>query len=248
LSELFDADLQNGTLTRVSQGYEGGLSEQPHGPKRQGEEDVYGELYSAGTQSPSFSGDGRLLAFSSTASNLVYGDGNTPPAGPLDGSDAFVVQRLVVPALPTPQSISPAPQTPTQPAWTLGATARSRRDGTVLLFIRVPGQGVVRAGAVGVVRLAKAHSQRRSRAKLARRTVAAAGKTAGGGGATLTTLVLRLAKRYSPLASHTAGLSADVRVTFAAPGHPTLRQTVEVTFKRRVRRARAGNHHGVRRG
>ena len=80
LSELYDADLANSTLTRVTQGYEGGPSEQPH-VRRPQEEDQYGSLRGAGAASPAFTGDGGELVFSSTASNLAFGDGNTPPAG-----------------------------------------------------------------------------------------------------------------------------------------------------------------------
>ena len=96
MSELFDADLRDATLTRVTQGYEGGPSEQPHPPKRPEEEDLYGNRQAtARTRRPS-PPTATLLAFSSTASNLVFGDGNTPVdpgTGPLDGSDAFVVAR-----------------------------------------------------------------------------------------------------------------------------------------------------------
>jgi WD40 repeat protein len=256
MSELFDADLGDGTLTRVTHGYEGGPSEQPHPPKRRGEEDAYGNQYSAGAQSPSFSADGALIAFSSTASNLVFGDGNTPPAGPLDGSDAFLVSRQITGALPTPQYISPAPQTSTEPAWTLGVTASSRPDGSVLLYIAVPGAGVLRATSRSSVVVSTARSARRARhassraaharyagkrkprVKVASRTVASASSVVAAPGGELVTLVLRLGKRYAPLASRGGGLAGTVGVSFAASGQPLLRQAVEVTFKRTARAAR----------
>ncbi len=73
--ELFDVDLADDTLTRVTHGFEGGASEAPHGSEVSGQ-DPYPDT--DGALSPSFSDNGDTLAFSSTASNLVYGDGNTP--------------------------------------------------------------------------------------------------------------------------------------------------------------------------
>ncbi len=97
MNELFDADLADRTLTRVTHGYQGPdeASEHAHTPVVAGE-DPYKEQPGDGALSPSFSTDGDILAFSSTASNLVFGDGNAPPlglrpAGSVDGSDAFVV-------------------------------------------------------------------------------------------------------------------------------------------------------------
>ena len=63
--------------------------------------------------------------FTSTADNLVYGDGNTPPgdapsAASANGSDVFLVKPVAFPSLPTSQSFSPAPTMGTEPAWRLG--------------------------------------------------------------------------------------------------------------------------------
>ncbi len=101
--ELFAVDLEDDTLTRVTEGFEGGPSEHPHEPKPSSE-DPY-QLIGDGALSPSFSDDGDTLAFTSTASNLVFGDGNTPPLGTsaFDGSDAFVVSRMIFTPTPTPQ-------------------------------------------------------------------------------------------------------------------------------------------------
>ncbi len=268
LSELYDADLHDATLTRVTHGYEGGPSEQPHGPKEQGEEDAYGghgTHVSWGAQSPSFAAGGTLLAFSSTASNLAFGDGNTPPAGPLDGSDAFVLERVVLGAMPTPQYISPGPQTPTEPAWDLGVTSLSRRDGSVLLYVLVPGSGALRVGAQSTLRLSpaakKAHARRasashgrarsasrgRSKAAVVSRTVASAARSVAADGEELLTLVLRLGKKYAALGSRRGGLSASVSVAFAAPGHPTLRRSLRVTFARTVKAKHAAQKAGTRR-
>ncbi len=250
LSELYDADLADATLTRVTQGYEGGLSEQPHGPRLQGEEDVYGghgTHVAWGAESPSFAAAGQLLSFSSTASNLSYGDGNTPPAGPLDGSDAFTVERVVLGAIPTPQYISAPPETPTEPAWDLGVTALSRKDGSVLLYVSVPGPGTLKAGAKSTLRVSmhakagrakagRGHSARsKSRTSLVSRTVAGAAAAPRSPGGELVTLVLHLAKKYSGLATQRGGLSSTAALTFTAAGRPRLRGTIRVTFARRAK-------------
>ncbi len=166
MPELFDIDLRNGTLARVTHGYAGGLSEQPHKVNLQ-EEDQYGTLPAGfGALSPSFSADGDTLVFTSTADNLVYGDGDTPPgdtpsAAPANGSDAFLVKPVAFVSLPTLQYVSPAPVTGTEPTRRLGVTALSRADGSVLLYVAVPSAGTLTADARGVL-LVRAGSSSRS--------------------------------------------------------------------------------------
>jgi hypothetical protein len=260
MNELFDVDLRNDTLTRVSGGFEGGVSEHPHATRPAGE-DPYGEP-GDGALSPSFSADGRLLSFASTASNLAFGDGNTPPAGPLDGSDAFLVERKLFGVLPTQQYISAPPQAVVQPQWRLGVSARSRRDGTVLLYVDVPGDGALRAAARGAVLAKKAPGGKLSHASgargrgptktrrtVVRRTVASAAR-ATRAGAGIVTLVLKLARPYTALASARGGFSASVEVLLSAPGQRTLRQSISVNFLRAVHRARRTRavHGSNRRG
>ncbi len=269
-SELFDVDLADDTLTRVTHGYEGGPSEQAHGSKIEcpGAEDVYCEPITIGAQSPSFSADGRLIAFSSTASNLVFGDGNGPPFQALtrphlpDGSDAFLVERQTFVALPTPQYISEAPpQPPSEPLWRLGVTALSRSDGSVVLYVQAPGAGTLRAGAQSaVVVQSAAHPARRARraagarghasaAKaaapahetVATRTVASAGAITHEDGGGLVTLVLNLAKPYAALAARDGGLTASVSLSFTAAGHPALHGSIAVGFLRSAPRKRTSS-------
>ncbi len=269
-SELYDADLGDDTLTRVTRGFNGEPSEErPLGSKIECPEDVYCQDSAIGAQSPSFAGDGELLAFASTATNLAFGDGNASPAGPFDGSDAFLVERQIFASLATPQVISPPPASPnTQPVWQLGATVLSRRDGSVLVYAEVPGKGTLRAAARGVVRVAAAHvagsarhggtghgapartSRRRAaRTTTATRTVATAAKIVTAGGGELVTLVLKLARPYAPLAWRGGGLSAEVTLTFTARGHHALRQAVPVMFRRRTstRHSPGKAHPGGRR-
>jgi WD40-like Beta Propeller Repeat len=249
-SELFDVDLADDTLTRVTRGLHGEPSEQAtlH-TKIECPEDIYCMEATIGAQSPSFSADGELLAFASTASNLVFGDGNAPPSGPFDGSDAFVVGRQTFTALPTPQFVSAPPGSPIVPLWQLGATALSRRDGSVVLYLELPGPGSLRAGAQSALRVTAAPSTRHARSRrsarkasrgrgrrttVVTRTVASAARVARAQGGELTTLTLRLAKPYAALASRRGGLSARVELTFTGNGHPTLRQTIEVAFVRTI--------------
>ena len=243
MSELYDVDLANHTLTRVTSGFEGGSSERPHPASDPGVDPYSGE--SDGALSPSFSADGDTLAFSSTASNLIYGDGNTPPAGTnspgLDGSDVFAVPRVTFGSTPTPQFVSSAPASPTLlPSWTLGATWAPRRNGSVLLYLELPGAGTVRVGAHGAVRVKVVHvargahssKHRRVSSTVAVRAVASASKTVSASSDALVTLTLTLGPAYRALAARSGGLYTTVDVTFSAPGHATLHASLPVTFKR----------------
>ncbi|HEY2181676.1 MAG TPA: hypothetical protein VGH09_08405 [Solirubrobacteraceae bacterium] len=233
--ELYDVDLEDDTLTRVTQGFEGGPSE---GPVGSGHEPSF-------TGSPSFTTDGNLLAFSSNSTNLVYGDGNK-------NSDAFVVDRRVFTSESPVSEISGAPVSPAlAPAWQLQATALSRRDGTVLLEVLVPGAGTLRAGARGAVRVAtsvrsasvgagrkrRASHAGRARVTVQTRTVASALKRPGE--ASLFPVTLKLARAYSALASARGGFSANVALSFSATGHPVLHDTLAVSFVRAAHKTHA---------
>ncbi len=248
LDELFDVDLSNDTLTRVTHGYEGGASEHPHLPSRN--EDQYVRP-ADGAQSPSFSKDGNYLAFSSTASNLVFGDGNTPPLGREtagDGSDAFVVQREQFDFVPAAQVISPAPPSPSlTPQWQLWATAASLQNGSVRLYVEVPGAGTLHALASGAVAVRSAESARATRdsrrgktanrhARIAvvERDVAATTFTGGADAGGLVTLTLTLTPSYRALAARAGGFSANANITFTAPGQPALHTSIAVSFLRKT--------------
>ena len=247
IAELYDADLADGTLTRVTHGFEGEAeaSEQPHPPQRSQNGDPYAELkedkpHDLRALTPSFSADGNELVFTSTAANLVYGDGNSP-AYPLDccqagdGSDVFEVTRSPFVAEPTPQSISPAPVTAIDPEWRLGATAQLYDNGTLALYVEAPGTGRLQVTARGGIVLTKRSGRgrsARSRRVLATRTLAAqtAVQTAPAGG--LMRVLVRVASRYASLLERSQGLAASLQVSFASAGRPTLSQTLAVIFKR----------------
>jgi hypothetical protein len=239
LLELFDVDLDNDTLTRVTHGYEGGASEHPHRIIGS-EEDVYPEP-GDGALSPTFSADGNTLAFSSTASNLVFGDGNTPPLGheEFDGGDVFLVKRIVFASSAAPQSISEVPPNPAvTPDWKLGLTAASLAGGRVRLYAEVPADGALKAVARGVITITtkasktSAHraARKRKRTVSLTRAVAAAAQGVKPGADGLVVLTLTVAPAYRSLASRHGGLYATATVTFAAPGHPTLKALVRVHF------------------
>ncbi len=222
IAEIYSVDLGNDTLTRVTQGFDGEQSEPAGG--------VSG--------SPSFSADDDTLAFSSTAVNLVYGDGNAPHGearNGFDGSDAFVVHRKQFSPTPAESFISTPPGGPQLvQAWRLGVTARSRRDGSVLLDVLVPGAGALSAQARGAIRApvpartaARAHRHRPT-AIVAVRTVASSSVIARESG--VVELVLKLAPAYRTLAAQRGGLSGSVLVSFVAPGHPVVHATITTSF------------------
>ena len=230
MSELFDVDLAQATVTRVSTGFEGGAAEHPHQPSPVGV-DPY--TTGDGALSPSFSADGDTLAFSSTASNLVYGDGNTPPlggSGQFDGADAFTVKRMRFGSQPTAQEISsPPPPPPLEPAWRLDITPLSRRDGSVLLYVQAPGAGRLSARASGAVAMRTGRA-RHARERVLMRTVSSASATSGADGSAQ--IALTLAPRYRILAGRPGGFTGSVAVAFSTPGRPELRASTVVTFLR----------------
>lgn len=256
IQELYDADLADGTITRVTHGYsgEGEQSQQPRPVGYSQGGDPYNEYkpLELGALTPDFSGDGDELVFTSTADNLHYGDGNSPEtpvpccqAG--DGSDVFAVERIRFPSQATPQAISPSPQPALAASWQLGVTAHSLANGRVVLYVSAPGPGTIRATAQGAVVVAPVHAARTARRRSARRARVAraevaertiAGRVLKARGAGLATLTLSLASRYGALAGQRGGFSATVTVTFAASGHRTLRQTIPVTFLRREAKRR----------
>jgi len=126
--ELYVVDLHERTLERATRSY------------------VAGDIDSDVQNGLGISADGGRLAFTSFAGNLFFGDANQRP-------DAFVVTRQ--PDLPT-STVEGASEA--GPASTvefdregprIGARARSRLDGTILLTVSVPAAGGVKAVARG---------------------------------------------------------------------------------------------------
>jgi hypothetical protein len=238
LKELYDVDLANETITRVTHGFtsEAAQSEYPG----QGEASVNG------ASSPSFDNAGDILSFSSSADNLVYGDGNGQ-------SDAFLVERIVFADTPPTQYLSsPPPSPPVSPEWRLYASAAPQADGAVVLDVVVPGAGVLEAHAsAGVPVRIRVRGAARARTALATRTVASTSVAVAPMTTGLQRLTLTLEHSYSALAQRTGGLYTALTLTFTAPGHPVLHTRLDVSFRRtiRARRAQPARHaKGSKRG
>ncbi len=253
MAELFDVNLLTDSLTRVTQGYRGGQSERPH------EETISGtrpyEIPADGAQSPSYSADGGLLEFSSSAANLVAGDGNTPAgntkflSGLADGTDVFSAMRVVSVSAPVEGYVSAAPPTPTfSPPWRLFLGVRSLPNGSVLLYVTVPASGQLSAVAASALPVAagRAHGRRHSaRARALRvQRVAASSTLAQPPLDGVVVLPLVPAPHYRSLAARRGGLSASVTVAFSAAGQAQLRGSITVSFLARTRpQARRASPH-----
>jgi hypothetical protein len=228
ISELYDADLANETLTRVTHGY----ASEATPSERAGSVEETG----AGASSPSFSENGNTLSFSSSAYNLIYGDGNGAP-------DAFIASRISFPDVTPLQYVSTPPAPPVlSPTWRLFATAASQANGDVVLNVEVPGAGELSASASGKVPVTISAASSAGRAKhaakartaLMTRTVASdnAGVPADTDG--MERLTLSLKHAYSALARRSGGLYTKIALKFSAPGHPSLSTSVYVTFHRTI--------------
>jgi Tol biopolymer transport system component len=176
-----------------------------------------------GATAPSFSEGGHLLAFSSSADNLVNADGN-------GASDVFVSEDVVVPSGPGKTSISAAsvPLLP-RPKWDLILSARSLPGGNVSLVAVVPGRGSVRASFAASV-------ARRGRIKklgVARHYTRTGGPVA---------LRLKLPNRLRHLAHSDEGLYADASVSFHGPEGRPLKGRLVVRFHAHKARRQKGKN------
>jgi Tol biopolymer transport system component len=204
LVELYRIDLEDEALQRVTHGYAGAgePSLAPNGSAQAGN----------GASSPSFGAAGRLIAFSSTASNLIEGDGN-------EAADAFLVEDLTAPPAPGGSTISPPPPPfAASPAWRLVLSSSSLPDGAVRLFATVPAPGALWARA-GV---APAEApKKRLRLATSRVRAATEGPIA---------LTLRLRGRYRRFARSREGLYATAYVSFRGSGGKLLRGALGIRF------------------
>jgi len=260
MSELFDADLADETLTRVTEGYEGGPSERPHKATNAGEGDPY-KIRTDGALSPSFSDDGNTLAFASTASNLIYGDGNTPVAEPssgsADGSDVFVVSRPQLDPASTETYLTRAPANATVPAgeWRVLTTVTSLPDGRVRITCQTPEPGVLSAYVQSDVPETSAASVARSTTSTHRgsrtveRYVTFGSAWPGEPSGDVTSLTLRLQSQYLQLASRPGGLAGKATLTFVPTSvyRQPLHWTVYVKFRRTARRQATAHRARARR-
>jgi Tol biopolymer transport system component len=191
--ELYQVDLAGETIERTTPGGGGNIS-----------------LGGFGATTPSYSDEGRFLAFASDSYNLVAGDTNTK-------SDAFVVESPP-PAPVEPTRISPKPASlVVQPLWRMTVTASSLPDGRVRLVVGVPGAGAVRAKASA-----------RLGPHLRRHQVAATHRRAGAAGTQ--TLLLNLSHNQRKLAKRKGGLYAQLDIVFEASGGKPLKSGIDARF------------------
>jgi hypothetical protein len=219
--QLYEVNLPAGTMQLVTQGYDG----QPAND---------------GVFAAALSDNGGQLALASAAGNLVYGVVN-------QGSDVYTTEEIDSPTVLGSQSVTPLPPGPSAPIpWSISASTAPSPDGTLLLYVSVPGTGALSAGAVAVTAKRKAASRHaRKTSKRARKTskrprkvrkpamaqIARAGMRTTSPG--LVELHLIPAARYRSLLRGKHGLYATITVTFTAPGHPRLRLTLRARFPHR---------------
>jgi hypothetical protein len=234
--QLYVADLSAGTLQLVSYGYGG--------------EPANGII-----ATPSFTGNGETLAFASSATNLVYGAFDRGAGDGAGSGDVFVTSQISSPAVAGVTYISPPPPDPVtvQPREILLAT-QPGANGSVLLYVTVPGAGSLKALAKAEVPetvtvntkgkrvKGKAKTQRAvagsaaKRSRQAKRTTVVSKTVASASAKPTQAGMVQL--RLTPASAERAleeshdGLYATITVTFAARGSGTLTGTVQVTFKR----------------
>jgi hypothetical protein len=199
VKEIFQVDLRGETIERLAA--DGGTGGSREGGEANG---------SGGAAAPSYSDEGRFLAFASTAYNLVPGDAN-------NASDAFVVESP--PAAPiNPVAISRRPATlVVTPLWRMTVTASSLPDGRVRVAVGLPGAGSLRAKATARV------GKRLRKRRVARHVVAA--QAAG-----LNQVVLALPRKLRVLAKRKGGLYAQLEVGFVGAGGKPLHAALDARF------------------
>jgi Tol biopolymer transport system component len=219
-TQLYSVNLRAGTLALVSQGYD--------------EKAANGDVYS-----PSLSENGEKLVFASQATNLVYGAYNPGQ------SDVFLTSEEIPSDQPGQQSITPQPPTaPPTPEWRISATIAHGSAGSLLLDVSVPGAGTLSArasaavpvatsGHGSVARRSKTHRGARTSAgihtKVLTRTVAEAHTTVGAPG--LVQLRVLPTSPYRSLERERGGLYATIVLTFTAPNHRKLTESLQASFE-----------------
>ena len=212
LVELYDLDLDNEAIRRVT-----------HGQSAESEPSLAEGLAAqggSGASSPSFGAGARLLGFSSTASNLVAGDGN-------EASDAFVVEDLPGSRAAT-TSVPGGPKPAGVKRRSLVVSAFSMPNGKVKVVAVTPSDGTLAVRAEAP--LGSPSRPRRVAAGTARARTTRPVK-----------LILSLPRRLRQLARSGDGLYAEAAVAFHRPHGGTIRRKLQVRFHAH------GPHKGAKR-
>lgn len=205
--QLYVANLVAGTLSLASYGYNG-------------------EPANENVVTPSFSANGGPLAFSSSATNLVYGAYN---------SNIFVTSEISSPAVAGVQQLGPLHANPlVTPRRELLASTQPGPHGSVLVYVSVPGAGTLKASAtaevpVSVAVLAKGKHARKGKRTILRSRVVASAKGIATHEGTVE-LKLTSARAYQSLVESHNGLYATIGLSFASSGEKTLTSTVQAAF------------------
>ncbi|HVW48471.1 MAG TPA: hypothetical protein VHA76_15550 [Solirubrobacterales bacterium] len=201
LVELYDLDLENEAMRRVTHGL-GGESEPSLATSGQAQGGI-------GASSPSFGAGDRLLGFSSAASNLVAGDGN-------EAGDAFVVEDVPGSRAAT-TSVPDRPQPAGVKRRNLVVSAFSMPNGKVKVVAVTPASGSLAVRAEAPLG-ARSRPRRVAAGKATARTTAPV------------KVVLALPRRLRRLARSGEGLYAEAAVAFHRAGGGTVRRRLEIRF------------------
>ncbi len=160
------------------------------------------------------------------------------------GSDVYATEEIDSPTVFGAQSLTPLPPAPqAENPWSISASTAPSPDGTLLVYVSVPGAGALSASAVaaGALRAARHRvsrhrvSKHRRKARRARAPanvrIAQTAMPANGPG--VFELHLIPAARYRSLLAGKRGLYATITVTFTAPGHRRLRLILRASFPHR---------------
>ncbi|HET6999116.1 MAG TPA: hypothetical protein VFI03_11055 [Solirubrobacterales bacterium] len=218
LVELYLVDRESEALQRLTHGL-GGPDEPSVDPALPGFPEA-AAMQGVGASAPSFGGAG-LVAFSSTASNLVAGDSN-------EASDAFLIEGQVEPRLPAVAAISPGPGPRRQrPRWRLTLSAFSLPDGAVRIVAGVPAAGRLRAKVGAEL----SGTLRARRLGVAQARAQKAGRVG---------IELELPPRLRRLARTREGVYAMVQVSFRHRGRKPLQGKIQVRFHAHPRKRGPG--------
>ncbi len=204
LVEMYDLDLENEAMRRVTHGISGesepSLPATGTGGVAQG---------GNGASSPSFGDGDRLLGFSSTASNLVAGDGN-------EAADAFVVEDVPGSRAAT-TSVPPGAQPAGIKRRSLVVSAFSMPNGKVKVVAVTPSKGSLSVSADAAVGT-RSRPRRVASGKAAARTTSPV------------KLILTLPHRLRHLAKSGEGLYAQAAVAFHVAGGRTIHRKLQIHF------------------